>query len=705
MQSSKKVLKYHAMGLSPIPLVPGKKRPVERIWQEYCKTPAPMDKVKEWENKYDLSHVGLCLGIEVKPKLFLVAVDVDDDDLVAPVYGAVGSKDSPAKIGKKGVTIFCLASNKVINQKIRRKNKDGKVANAPSVEILCAGSQTVVPPSIHPQTTKPYRWKVSIEKNYPDNLAIIDEWTIDEIVAICQSKDDKIVALNEMNWMGPDGGGNTHDCCLEAVAWMVSRGWPDNPIHARIERAKREACNRAGDEYNWSNSSRTIQGWIDSAREKGMTNSSKKRARKPKERAMAEWLINEFGGDANLACVDGVLRYYQDGHWPQLDVQDAKRNMYLFNDTLKKADVENAVSIVSTLTSRKLFGRTEGALSKDDTKRRRICLNNGTFNINTMELERYDKEHELCFQLGFDWADDAECPLFNKFMEELTGGCEQTITLLNEFAGLTLVPDTSFQKFLVLKGPGGNGKGTWTNVIRSVHDPSAVGSVGITDLDDERKRTSLVGKLLNISGEQSRMNLIADTVLKKITGEDPVDVRKLYRETQNNVIMDTRFIETLNEMPQTSDTSDALRRRMILISCNYKVVAPDIYLKERLMAERPGIFRLWVNSLKNLYKRGHFDIPSASHEEVDDYLSSNSPVMLWLKERCVEVSEGEDGDASNDLYLDFREWAKMNGYTKPFTNVFWGQKMTSMGYPSMVKRVDKSVKRVRGVKVNYTSRF
>ena len=690
---------YIRCGLSPLPLVPGKKRPIESTWQDFCNKQPNEETIKIWVDKHDLNHIGLCLGTEVKPGNYLVAIDVDDDDLVECVWDAIGSRDAPAKIGKKGITVFCVAGSDVINQKIKRRGEDGKPERLPSVEILCHGSQTVVPPSVHPQTEKPYRWVTKdIINGYPDNLPVLDEWVIDEIAAVCQRKGDKITALNEMTWLGVDQGGDTHDSCVEAVAWMVSRNWPDRKIHTRIERAKREACERAGDDYNWPGSERAIQEWIDSAREKGMTGSSG-RKKMPKERVMAEWTIDELGGADNVATVEGVLRVYKDGYWPEVNLPLIKKRMYEESEILRKSDVNNALDIVHTLCDREHFGYTAGVDPKHDIKKKRICLMNGTLNIETMELEKHDRDHELLYQLPFEWEDDAECPEYQQFMNNSLGGNEKLIRLMNEWGGLLLVPDTSFHKFMVMKGPGGNGKGTWARIMMAMHDPGAIGSVSITALNDERKRTSVAHKLANFSGEQSRLNVVSDEYLKKMTGDDPIDTRRLYGETDNNVKSLVRFTEMVNDMPQTSDTSDALARRMMIVPWENKPTNPDPKLLEKLKSELPGILRLLVSSLNNLYERGEFDVPEESRLEVDEYMLSQNPVKMWVRERCQEVNGKDVGTPSNDLYGDFREWAEINGYRKPFTNVFWGQKMTSLGYPSIVQRLGGASIRTRKLKI------
>lgn len=676
------------MGLSPIPLLKGKKRPLDSKWQEYCDKQPTEETVTDWENQGLMDHIGLCLGTKVAKDTILIGVDVDDDDLVDNVKLAIGDPQLlSGKVGAKGTTVFCVAPASMKNKKIKRR-EDGKAKHAPSVEILCHGSQTVIPPSIHPDTGLPYEWYGRPLTDGVDQLQIFDHDVLDEVIALCEEKAQPIIDLNEMVWLGTDKGGNTHDSCVVAVGWMVSRGWADNSIHRRIERAKRQACERNGDTYNWPQSTRAIQEWIDSAKAKGMENSSKKTPkRRPPQRVMAEWAIEELGGTDNLVTHQGVLRSYKDGYYARVDIDDLKRTMYLTDPNLKEADAKSAINIVHALCKRKNFGRTAGYAKKDDPKLHRICVLNGTVDVRRGVLEKWDRDHDLTHQLPIEWIDDekAECPLFDYLLEKASGGDVKWKRTLLEYFALTFVPDMSFQKFLILIGPGGNGKGTLTSLLSALHDPDAIASVSITALNDERKRTSLAGKLVNISGEQSRLSLVADTYLKKITGEDPVDIRRLYGETENNVYFDTRFVESLNEMPQTSDNSDGLRRRMIILPFEYKIENPDPNFKEKIAKELPTIFaKRLVPALHDLYNRGYFDVPDASIEAVESYMKSNDPVKIWIEERCIEC---ERGKPSAELYEDFCDWAKRNGFNKPFTSVFWGQQMKRLGYDAKVKKI------------------
>lgn len=130
-------IKYYEKSLPVLPLV-GKAPKKIPGWSRYCEHPVPENLQDEWISKHDSANIGLCMG----PESGLVAVDIDDDSLkhLCPPSPVV-------KAGLKAETRFFKYTG--VN-KFKLKNL--------KVDFLSLGTQTVLPPSIHPDTNKPYRW-------------------------------------------------------------------------------------------------------------------------------------------------------------------------------------------------------------------------------------------------------------------------------------------------------------------------------------------------------------------------------------------------------------------------------------------------------------------------------------------------------------------------------------------------------------------
>jgi hypothetical protein len=129
---------YLYEGLAIIPLRVKSKKPVFDDWSDFCKRLPTEEEIDLWIERYPRGNIGLCLG----PSSGIIAVDIDLDsamDLVPP---------SPmVKKGQDGETRFFR-----YNGELPFKRHDI------GIELLSVGNQTVMPPSIHDETLKPYFW-------------------------------------------------------------------------------------------------------------------------------------------------------------------------------------------------------------------------------------------------------------------------------------------------------------------------------------------------------------------------------------------------------------------------------------------------------------------------------------------------------------------------------------------------------------------
>ena len=132
-------------GYEPVPIKPGTKHPAVNGWQ--C------GRIDD-----DAWSPGCGIGV-LCGHGDLVAVDIDTDDpAVIKAVNAVLPPGCPRKRGRKGVSVLMRAKvPKKIKLPVGFASIDGKwtVCN---VEVLTVGQQTVIPPSVHPDTKRPYEW-------------------------------------------------------------------------------------------------------------------------------------------------------------------------------------------------------------------------------------------------------------------------------------------------------------------------------------------------------------------------------------------------------------------------------------------------------------------------------------------------------------------------------------------------------------------
>lgn len=176
--------KLYALGYNPIPLMPGDKRPGMLIdgewrlfkgWNQYCVTRPSQFALDQWV-RWPNAGIGLACGQGV------ICIDIDLEDAVGPLLEILPLSNVQKK-GKKGISLFYRGNTEVIRSKNYRTPKPHSVG---LVDLLAEGKQTVLPPSIHPDTGEPYHWWTDLG---------LDDVTLDDLEELPDDIDDRIAEV------------------------------------------------------------------------------------------------------------------------------------------------------------------------------------------------------------------------------------------------------------------------------------------------------------------------------------------------------------------------------------------------------------------------------------------------------------------------------------------------------------------------------
>ncbi|MND84216.1 hypothetical protein D3C80_761030 [compost metagenome] len=147
------------MGYSAIPVMPGSKRPGsmsfgnwygDMDWSRFCDRLPTEIETSIWGRWQD---AGVCVAIDKSLKV----IDIDTDD--SEIIEAIKSVLPPilvAKKGKKGLSVFYRGSENIVSRPFNLQLEGGFETRV--VDLLAHGRQTVVPPTVHPDTEQPYIW-------------------------------------------------------------------------------------------------------------------------------------------------------------------------------------------------------------------------------------------------------------------------------------------------------------------------------------------------------------------------------------------------------------------------------------------------------------------------------------------------------------------------------------------------------------------
>lgn len=140
----------YAKGYQAIPLEPKSKAVQLRSWADYSKKPIDQETIKTWKQSPREHNIGIVLGQQSN----IVGLDFDYDiDNMHEAIKKIAGVSPVGKIGSKGITLFYRYNGE--------RSKSWKLDGEAVVELLSDGKQTVVPPSVHPDTDQPYTWEGS----------------------------------------------------------------------------------------------------------------------------------------------------------------------------------------------------------------------------------------------------------------------------------------------------------------------------------------------------------------------------------------------------------------------------------------------------------------------------------------------------------------------------------------------------------------
>lgn len=308
-----------------------------------------------------------------------------------------------------------------------------------------------------------------------------------------------------------------------------------------------------------------------------------------------------------------------------------------------------------------------------------VAMANGLVNVDEVlddsrpvSLRPHSSEWFSCYSLPYQFNPSARCPRWLKFLDEVLEGDRERIALVQEWFGYCLTADISQQKFFVLEGEGGNGKGVTEEVLVGLVGEDNCGHLPLELLDSQFGPSVLLGKLVNFSSEAEGVSAKAEAWLKNFVGGNKVVVNQKFKALVN-VRPTARLVISTNNRPDFKDSSSGLWRRMLLLP--FRVTIPeeaqDKTLADKLKLELSGIFNWSVEGLRRLRQQGRFTVPSISRQALQQYRTEVNPARTFLLEHC---EEGEGGIPCQDLYRTYREWCEERGY-KPLTDGQFGKQV------------------------------
>lgn len=261
--------------------------------------------------------------------------------------------------------------------------------------------------------------------------------------------------------------------------------------------------------------------------------------------------------------------------------------------------------------------------------------------------------------------EDEECPNFEAFLEQVTGGDKILIERLWMFLGYTFMLTTEAKSIFIMGMAPDSGKSVLGNFIESLYPKECVSNIALNDLNKNFSLAPLVGAAVNISLDlpSSRLNAEAVSALKMLTGGDVVTINEKY-VPRFSYVNRAKFIFATNNAITLAEPDSAFWNRVEYLPFDYSVKKQDQVrnLVEIFQSEKNAIVSKALRKARKLIKR-NFEFPSNQRIEsqLREWRGIEVPTIDDFVEECCEFDEDYKGELVDMLYSEYEKYCQHIG--------------------------------------------
>lgn len=367
------------------------------------------------------------------------------------------------------------------------------------------------------------------------------------------------------------------------------------------------------------------------------------------------------------------------------NTEDDTKRKALANHAKRSESALRLRAMVTLSESEELVPVRPGDLDTDPWL---LNCTNGTVDLQTGELREHRREDLITKSTGVPYDPDAHHALWDRFLEETTGGDKDLETFLQRSVGYSLTGNVGEEVLFLIIGPEATGKSTYIEAIKI-----ALGDYAQTaDFETFLRRRDvggprpdiarLAGARLVASIESEESRRLASGLVKQLTGGDTITARFLYGQLFEFKPQFTLWLAT-NHEPEIRDDDTAFWRRVLRAPFEHTVPKDkrDPEVKITLcdpIAAGPAILAWAVKGCLAWQENG-LAIPAAVKTATAAYREAMDPLHDFFLE-CCEF-EPLAWTPSGQLRAVYERWADENGIAKKnqIKGKAWTKRLRAMG--------------------------
>lgn len=298
--------------------------------------------------------------------------------------------------------------------------------------------------------------------------------------------------------------------------------------------------------------------------------------------------------------------------------------------------------------------------------------NNVTYDLKSFSNKTQDHKDYITLKSNIDFEPKAKCPLWEKFLHEITMEDEELQIYLQKLCGYSLIGERNEQFIIFIVGSGANGKSVFINTLSYVFGEYA-GIISARPLINGNNGSipsdiaNLHGKRLVTLSEFPEETVLNTTLIKSITGGDKLTARHLY---QSWFEFNPEFVLicAMNQMPEIREDDLAFFRRLKIIEFknSFSKEQMDKKLPSKLKLEASGILNWCIEGYRKYCEEGLEDTNSI-RGSVQGFIQRNNPMVDYF-ETQIKVTNKQ---------ADYITLHALKESVDKFTNELFGKEVTS----------------------------
>ena len=326
-----------------------------------------------------------------------------------------------------------------------------------------------------------------------------------------------------------------------------------------------------------------------------------------------------------------------------------------------------------------------------------LTVENGTLDVRSGVLHPHKREDLITRLAPVSYDAGATAPTWIGFLDRVFQAKKDLIAFTQRWLGYCLTGDVTEHCMAVAYGTGRNGKSTLFETVAKIlgdYSGTVPSDLLLAKRGDAHptERARLYGLRLAVSSETGAGRRLDEAAMKKITGGDKIDARRM-REDFWDFTPTHKLVLYTNHKPdvRTSDEGTWSKMHLLPFTVTIPKADRDRALPVKLWNERGGILQWIVRGAIEWSQNGLGESESV-REATAEYRDEQDRFGVWIGACCTIDATAQVPVAT--LYESYSRWC-IGQSEEPVKVHTFSAALTERGFPGRTARVNGTPAKVR----------